>query len=50
VLAWAPDTQIDRDIVITEVDVTTHPGPRAMYAGYVTLLEEVGLTMEDRNK
>ena len=48
VLAWAPDTQIDRDIVITEVDIDNLIRAKgAMYAGYVTLLEEVGLTMED---
>ena len=48
VLAWAPDTQIERDIVITEVDIDNLIRAKgAMYAGYVTLLEEVGLTMED---
>jgi len=48
VLAWAPNTQIERDIVITEVDIDNLIRAKgAMYAGYVTLLEEVGLTMED---
>jgi uncharacterized 2Fe-2S/4Fe-4S cluster protein (DUF4445 family) len=48
VLAWAADTQIERDIVITEVDIDNLIRAKgAMYAGYVTLLEEVGLTMED---
>jgi uncharacterized 2Fe-2S/4Fe-4S cluster protein (DUF4445 family) len=48
VLAWASNTQIDRDIVITEVDIDNLIRAKgAMYAGYVTLLEEVGLTMED---
>jgi uncharacterized 2Fe-2S/4Fe-4S cluster protein (DUF4445 family) len=48
VLAWAFDTQIERDIVITEVDIDNLIRAKgAMYAGYVTLLEEVGLTMED---
>ncbi len=48
VLAWASDTQIERDIVITEVDIDNLIRAKgAMYAGYVTLLEEVGLAMED---
>lgn len=48
VLAWAADTQIGRDIVITEVDIDNLIRAKgAMYAGYVTLLNEVGLTMED---
>ena len=48
VLAWAPNTQIERDIVITEVDIDNLIRAKgAMYAGYVTLLEEVGLTMDD---
>jgi uncharacterized 2Fe-2S/4Fe-4S cluster protein (DUF4445 family) len=48
VLAWAHNTQIERDIVITEVDIDNLIRAKgAMYAGYVTLLEEVGLTMED---
>ena len=42
------DTQIGRDIVITEVDIDNLIRAKgAMYAGYVTLLSEVGLTMED---
>ncbi len=48
VLAWAADTQIGRDIVLTEVDIDNLIRAKgAMYAGYVTLLTEVGLTMED---
>ena len=48
VLAWAANTQIERDIVITEVDIDNLIRAKgAMYAGYVTLLAEVGLTMED---
>ena len=47
-MVWAPNTQIDRDIVITEVDIDNLIRAKgAMYAGYVTLLEEVGLTMKD---
>jgi uncharacterized 2Fe-2S/4Fe-4S cluster protein (DUF4445 family) len=48
VLAWAGDTQIERDIVITEVDIDNLIRAKgAMYAGYITLLSEVGLTMAD---
>jgi len=48
VLAWEPNTQIGRDIVITEVDIDNLIRAKgAMYAGYVTLLNEVGLTMND---
>ena len=48
VLAWAENTQIGRDIVLTEVDIDNLIRAKgAMYAGYVTLLTEVGLTMED---
>lgn len=48
VLAWAKDTQIDRDLVITEVDIDNLIRAKgAMYAGYITLLSEVGLTMND---
>ena len=48
VLAWAKDTQISRDLVITEVDIDNLIRAKgAMYAGYITLLSEVGLTMND---
>ncbi len=48
VLAWSKDTQIGRDIVITEVDIDNLIRAKgAMYAGYVTLLNEVGLGMTD---
>jgi uncharacterized 2Fe-2S/4Fe-4S cluster protein (DUF4445 family) len=48
VLAWAANTQIGRDIVITEVDIDNLIRAKgAMYAGYMTLLNEVGLTMND---
>jgi uncharacterized 2Fe-2S/4Fe-4S cluster protein (DUF4445 family) len=48
VLVWAKDTQIGRDLVITEVDIDNLIRAKgAMYAGYVTLLSEVGLTMND---
>ncbi|MDP2730768.1 MAG: ASKHA domain-containing protein [Dehalococcoidales bacterium] len=48
VLAWAPETQIDKDIVITEIDIDNLMRAKAaMYAGYQTLLKGVGLTAED---
>jgi uncharacterized 2Fe-2S/4Fe-4S cluster protein (DUF4445 family) len=45
VLAWAPETQIDKDIVITEVDIDNLTRAKAaMYAGCQTLVKSVGLT------
>jgi len=44
VLAWADETQIDRDIVLTEPDIDNLIRAKgAMYSGCLTLLEEVGL-------
>ncbi len=48
VLAYASDTQIDRDITLTEVDIDNLMRAKgAMYAAYMTLLEGVGLTIRD---
>ena len=48
VLAWADETQIDRDVVITEPDIDNLIRAKgAMYSGCMTLLEEVGLGMDD---
>jgi uncharacterized 2Fe-2S/4Fe-4S cluster protein (DUF4445 family) len=48
VLSWADETEIDQDIVLTEVDIDNFIRAKgAMYAGYMTLLEEVGLTISD---
>jgi uncharacterized 2Fe-2S/4Fe-4S cluster protein (DUF4445 family) len=48
VLAWAPDTQIGKDIVITEVDIDNLIRAKgAMYAGYKTLVKSVGLELTD---
>ena len=48
VLAWAEDTQVGRDITLTELDVDNLMRAKgAMYAAYVTLLEGVGLTIHD---
>ena len=45
VLCWAPETQIGRDIVISEVDIDNLIRAKAaMYAGCQTLIKSVGLT------
>ena len=47
VVAWQEETQIDRDIVLTEVDLENLIRAKgAIYSGCMTLLEEVGLTMD----
>jgi uncharacterized 2Fe-2S/4Fe-4S cluster protein (DUF4445 family) len=51
VLAWAVDTAIEKDIVITEVDIDNLIRAKgAMYAGYTTLLESVGLSVGDLDR
>ncbi len=48
VLAWKDETQIDRDVVLTEPDIDNLIRAKgAMYSGCMTLLEEVGLTVLD---
>lgn len=48
VLAWAPETQINRDVVLTEPDIDNLIRAKgAIYSGCMTLLEEVGLTVGD---
>ncbi|MGE0083203.1 MAG: ASKHA domain-containing protein [Desulfococcaceae bacterium] len=48
VLAWQEDTQIDRDLVITEIDIENLIRAKgAIYSGCQTLLEEVGLSIGD---
>jgi len=48
VLAWKKDTQIDRDIVLTEIDIDNLIRAKgAIYSGCVTLLEEVGMSIQD---
>ncbi|MDK9709452.1 MAG: ASKHA domain-containing protein [Desulforhopalus sp.] len=47
VIAWKEETQIDRDIVLTEPDLDNLIRAKgAIYSGCMTLLEEVGLTMD----
>ena len=44
VVAWQADTQIDRDIVLTEIDIENLMRAKAaIYSGCQTLLDEVGL-------
>ncbi|WP_456384986.1 ASKHA domain-containing protein [Desulfolithobacter sp.] len=51
VLAWSQDSLIGEDIVITEVDIDNLLRAKgAMYAGYQTLLESVGLTFADLDR
>lgn len=48
VLAWQADTQIDRDISLTEVDIDNLIRAKgAIYSGCMTLLEEVGMGISD---
>jgi len=48
IMAWAPETQIGKDIVITEVDIDNLMRAKAaMYAGYRTLTKSVGITCKD---
>ena len=48
VLAWAQETLIGADLVITEVDLDNLIRAKgAMFAGYVTLLESVGMGFAD---
>jgi uncharacterized 2Fe-2S/4Fe-4S cluster protein (DUF4445 family) len=48
VLAWKEQTQIDRDIVLTEIDIENLIRAKgAIYSGCMTLLEEVGMRLED---
>jgi uncharacterized 2Fe-2S/4Fe-4S cluster protein (DUF4445 family) len=51
VLAWAKDSMVGEDIVITEVDLDNLIRAKgAMYAGYQTLLESVGMTFADLDR
>lgn len=51
VLAWGKDSLMGEDIAITEVDLDNLIRAKgAMYAGYVTLLESVGMTFADLDR
>jgi uncharacterized 2Fe-2S/4Fe-4S cluster protein (DUF4445 family) len=48
VLSWAEETQIDQDIVLTEIDIENLIRAKAaMYAGFQCLMEGVGLTVHE---
>jgi len=48
VLARAEETQIDRDITLSEIDLDNLLRAKgAIFSGFQTLLEEVGLSLED---
>jgi len=48
VLSWAPETQIGRDIAITEADIDNLMRAKgAMYAGFQTLAKSVGVIFSD---
>jgi uncharacterized 2Fe-2S/4Fe-4S cluster protein (DUF4445 family) len=51
VLARSENTQIDRDITLTEVDIDNLIRAKgAIYSGCQTLLEEVGLSLQDLDR
>ena len=51
VIAWSHDTLIGEDIVITEIDLENLIRAKgAMYAGYQTLLESVGIGFNDLDR
>ncbi len=51
VLAWKDETQIDRDVALTEPDIDNLIRAKgAMYSGCMTLLEEVGLTVDNLDR
>lgn len=51
VVAWAAETQIDRDVVLSEPDIDNLIRAKgAIYSGCMTLLEEVGLTVKDLDR
>jgi uncharacterized 2Fe-2S/4Fe-4S cluster protein (DUF4445 family) len=48
VLAWKDETQIDRDVALTEIDIENLIRAKgAIYSGCMTLLTEVGLSIQD---
>jgi uncharacterized 2Fe-2S/4Fe-4S cluster protein (DUF4445 family) len=48
VLAWKGETQIDRDVALTEIDIENLIRAKgAIYSGCMTLLTEVGLSLSD---
>ncbi len=51
VLAWEHESQIDRDVVLTEIDIENLIRAKgAIFSGCQTLLEEVGLSIYDLDR
>ncbi len=51
VLSWADETQIDKDITLTEIDIENFIRAKgAIYSGCMTLLSEVGLSVSDLDR
>jgi uncharacterized 2Fe-2S/4Fe-4S cluster protein (DUF4445 family) len=51
VVAWSAETQIDRDVVLSEPDIDNLIRAKgAIYSGCMTLLEEVGLSVKDLDR
>ena len=51
VLAWGEDALLGKDVVISEVDLDNLIRAKgAMYAGYLTLLESVGMSFADLDR
>jgi uncharacterized 2Fe-2S/4Fe-4S cluster protein (DUF4445 family) len=48
VLTWKDETQIDRDITLTEIDIENLIRAKgAIYSGCMTLLNEVGMSIQE---
>jgi len=48
VLAWKDETQIDRDVTLTEIDIENLIRAKgAIFSGCMTLLTEVGMSIQD---
>ncbi len=48
VLAWKEETQIERDVTLTEIDIENLIRAKgAIYSGCMTLLAEVGMTLQE---
>jgi uncharacterized 2Fe-2S/4Fe-4S cluster protein (DUF4445 family) len=48
VLAWKDETEIERDVVLTEIDLENLIRAKgAIYSGCMTLLHEVGMSIQD---
>jgi uncharacterized 2Fe-2S/4Fe-4S cluster protein (DUF4445 family) len=48
VLAWKEETQIDRDVTLTEIDIENLIRAKgAIYSGCMTLLTEVGMSLQE---